>query len=189
MADMLSAAGSSIQTTWRARYLIKLVLVVKGRGRRRRRLRFVGAEPGSRDSQGFLDPRCQRVLATEHAPRGPFNLLERRHGLAEIVECGAGVIVERPPVIRPHQEREIMTLAENAARHGDHSAQQSPGFFEAFESNKGRHVVAMGSPNRGPCGGGSTRRPSRSRRPGSRRTSPARRGSRRIFRDEGFAGK
>ena len=31
-----------------------------------------------------------RVRATEHAPRGPFRVLERRHGLAEIVERGAG---------------------------------------------------------------------------------------------------
>ena len=29
------------------------------------------------------------MRATEHAPRGPFHLLERIHGLAEIVERGA----------------------------------------------------------------------------------------------------
>ena len=28
--------------------------------------------------------------ATKHAPRNPFNVLERRHGLTEIVERGAG---------------------------------------------------------------------------------------------------
>ena len=32
---------------------------------------------------------------SEHAPRDPFHLLERRHGLAEIVERGVGVLVER----------------------------------------------------------------------------------------------
>ena len=32
---------------------------------------------------------------TEHAPRGPVRDLKRRHGLAEIVECGARVGVER----------------------------------------------------------------------------------------------
>ena len=31
------------------------------------------------------------MRATEHAPHDPFNLLERRHGFAEIVERGAGV--------------------------------------------------------------------------------------------------
>ena len=33
------------------------------------------------------------MRATEHAPRCPFQLLERRHGLAEIVERGGWVIV------------------------------------------------------------------------------------------------
>ena len=31
------------------------------------------------------------MRAAEHAPRGPFRLLECRHGLAEIVERGAVV--------------------------------------------------------------------------------------------------
>jgi hypothetical protein len=31
------------------------------------------------------------MRASEHAPRGPFRVLERRHGLAEIVEGGARV--------------------------------------------------------------------------------------------------
>ena len=35
------------------------------------------------------------MRAPEHAPRGTFNLHERRHGLAEIVERGAVVMVER----------------------------------------------------------------------------------------------
>jgi len=30
---------------------------------------------------------CERVWATEHAPRDPINILERRHALAEIGEC------------------------------------------------------------------------------------------------------
>ena len=33
----------------------------------------------------------ERVRATEHASRDPFRVLERRHGLAEIVERGAAV--------------------------------------------------------------------------------------------------
>ena len=35
------------------------------------------------------------MRATEHASRGPFRFLERRHGFAEIVERGALVVVER----------------------------------------------------------------------------------------------
>ena len=53
--------------------------------------RLAGAERGSRVSQGSLDRLCGRVRTAEHAPRGPFRLLERRHGLAEIVERGGGV--------------------------------------------------------------------------------------------------
>ena len=41
------------------------------------------------------------MRVTEHAPRGRVYLLERRHGLAEIVKRGAGVLVERPRVDPP----------------------------------------------------------------------------------------
>ena len=41
------------------------------------------------------------MRATEHAPRNPFRLLDCLHGLADIVERGAGVPAERPPVIIP----------------------------------------------------------------------------------------
>ena len=60
-----------------------------------RRRRFAGAERGSRPSQSSLHPFCLRVRAAEHAPRGPCRLLERRQGLAEIVECGTVVPAER----------------------------------------------------------------------------------------------
>ena len=40
------------------------------------------------------NPFCERVPSPEHAPRGPFRLLEHRHGLAEIVERGVGVLDE-----------------------------------------------------------------------------------------------
>ena len=33
------------------------------------------------------------MRAAKHAPRDPFRILERRHGLAEIVERGTGVFV------------------------------------------------------------------------------------------------
>ena len=57
---------------------------------------------------------CACVRAAHHAPRGPFDLLERRHGLAVIVERGAGVFVECLRVNPSHSERERMILAENA---------------------------------------------------------------------------
>ena len=64
------------------------------------------------------------MRATEHAPRDPFRLLERRHGLAEIVERGAGVFVEGLAVNRPHLDRDLITLTENTPRNGYRFAQQ-----------------------------------------------------------------
>ena len=58
-----------------------------------------------------------------HAPRDPFHVLKRRHGLAEIVERGAGVEVERRQS-HPHREREFITFSENTSRHGYYFAQQ-----------------------------------------------------------------
>ena len=58
------------------------------------RRRFAGAERDSRVSQHALRIQYERMRAAEHAPRGPFRLLERRHGLAEIVERGAGGLRE-----------------------------------------------------------------------------------------------
>ena len=78
--------------------------------------------------------------AAQHAPRDPFRVLECRHGLAEIVECGVWVVVERPRVKQPHLEREIMTLSKNASHHGYRLAQQRFGFFKALESKKGVRV-------------------------------------------------
>ena len=96
------------------------------------RLRFAGAKRGSRDLQIALNPNCGRMRAAEHAPRGPFNFLERRHGLAEIVERGGGVLVERPRVRPPHPEREFIAFSRNTSRHGYRFAQQRLGFFEAL---------------------------------------------------------
>ena len=52
------------------------------------RRRFAGAEDGSRFLQIPLDHSEERVRATEHTPRDPFRVLERRHSLVEIVERG-----------------------------------------------------------------------------------------------------
>ena len=57
--------------------------------------RLAGAEHGSRVSQMIIYPRRGRVRATEHAPRDPSRVLERRHCLAAIFERGGGVLVER----------------------------------------------------------------------------------------------
>ena len=79
----------------------------------------------------IIDRSRGRVRAAENAPRGPFCLLERRHGLAEIVERGAGVLVKRPRENFPHLERESMAFSENTSRHWDRFVQQCLGFFEA----------------------------------------------------------
>ena len=89
-------------------------------------------EHGSRVSQVALNVHCERVRATEHAPRGPFNLFERIHGLAEIVERGAGVVVEHPRATPPHLERESMPFSEDASCQGHRPAQKRLGFFEAL---------------------------------------------------------
>jgi hypothetical protein len=81
------------------------------------------------------------MLATKHAARDPFRVLECRHGLAEIVERGVDVIVESFRVIPPHLESESMSFSENASRHGYRLAHQPLGFFEAIQFNKARRVV------------------------------------------------
>ena len=84
------------------------------------------------------------MRATKHAPRNPFNVLERSYGLADIVERRAVVLVERLSVIPPQLEREFVLSSVNASRHGDHFTQQCLGFFEALEIHKGVRVVVGG---------------------------------------------
>ena len=47
---------------------------------------FAGLERGSHVSRIPLNHRCERMRAAEHAPRDPSRALDRRYGLAEIVE-------------------------------------------------------------------------------------------------------
>ena len=96
------------------------------------RRRLAGGEHCSCDLQMALHFLCERMRATEHAPRDPFYVFEHRHGLAEIVERGAGVLAERPRVSPSHPERGVITISENASRHWHRSAQQKLGFFEAL---------------------------------------------------------
>ena len=70
-------------------------LVFLNLGTPRRRRRFAGAEDGSRVLHGLLNPSCERMRAAGHAPRDPFRVLARRHGLAEIVESGVGILGAR----------------------------------------------------------------------------------------------
>ena len=95
-----------------------------------------------RASQGITDgPLYERVLATEHTPSGPFCLLERGHGLAEIVERGAAIAAERRRVRCPHPEHEVFILSENASRHGYYFTEQRLGFFKALYTNKDTRIV------------------------------------------------
>ena len=55
--------------------------------------------------------------ATVHAPRGRCQILERRNCLAEVVERGDGVPVERPHVNHLHLDRGFVALAKNTLRH------------------------------------------------------------------------
>ena len=89
-----------------------------------RRRSFSGAERGSRSSQRLLNIYCERMRATEHAPRDPCHILERRHGLSEIGERGAGVEVDRLRVITPHPEHGFITLSEGASRQRQRFSQQ-----------------------------------------------------------------
>ena len=75
---------------------------------------------------------CEGMRTAEHTPGDPCRVLEHRHALADIVERGVGVQVERIRVKRPYFERQPITLAENALCHRDRSAQQFLGFFEAL---------------------------------------------------------
>ena len=54
-----------------------------------------GVERVLRVLQSILNPFCEWVRVTEHAPRDLSSVLERLHSLAEIVACGAFVEVER----------------------------------------------------------------------------------------------
>ena len=96
------------------------------------RRRFAGAERRSSRGQIVPNPGCERVRDTKHTPRGPLYLLERRHGLADIVERGVVGFVERHRVICPHPEREFVALSKNALHHGYLSARQRLGFFVAL---------------------------------------------------------
>ena len=55
-----------------------------------------GVEHVLRVLQSILNPSCEWVRVTEHAPRDLSSVLERLHSLAEIVVCGSGVLALWP---------------------------------------------------------------------------------------------
>ena len=57
------------------------------------------------------------MRAAEHATRDPIRVLECRHGFAEIVECGAGVPVERLVVMLASLVT-VSQLTSNTSRRG-----------------------------------------------------------------------
>ena len=57
------------------------------RGTRTARRRRLAGTEHARVSQGTLDPRCGRVRAAKHAPRGPCRVPECLNTLAEFLEC------------------------------------------------------------------------------------------------------
>ena len=75
---------------------------------------------------------CGRMCFSEHAPRDPSRVLERRHGLADIVERGTGVTADRPRVSFPHAKRDYIMISENASRHGQQFVQKLFNFSEAL---------------------------------------------------------
>ena len=93
--------------------------------RTRRWLRFAGAERGSRVSQIVLNLYCERMRAPEHAPRGPFYFLERRRGLAQIVEGGAVGFVERLRVNPPRPRGDRRAWRRGSSRVSAHNGTSS----------------------------------------------------------------
>ena len=80
------------------------------------------AEGGSRFFQFALYGSYERVPATKHASCDAFRFLKRRHGLAEIVERGAGVHRERVRVDYAYAGKPSYNISayivRNAARRG-----------------------------------------------------------------------
>jgi hypothetical protein len=66
---------------------------------------------------------------SKNAPRDPIRILERTHGLAEIIDRGVGVLIERPRVNRPHFERHRITPTKNTLGHEYRFAQHRLAFF------------------------------------------------------------
>jgi hypothetical protein len=102
------------------------------------KMQVTGQRPSSEHcsqiSQIQVNSLSERVLDTKHAPGGPFRFLKRRHGLADIIERGAGVQVNCLRVNTHHPDRKSMIVPQNAPCHGHRFEQQRLSFFEAILS-------------------------------------------------------
>ena len=119
------------------------------------RRRFAGAEHGLRISQGVLNPGCGRVRATEDAPGNAFYFLERRHGLAEVVERCCSFLVERPRIIPSCWQVELQYLVRHRTHRGASwasGAAQAAHFVRIiFGLRWGAYEVARGGDFRSSC--------------------------------------
>ena len=61
------------------------------------------------------------MRAPEHAPRGRFRVLERRHGFAEIVGCCASVVVDGVAAL-PIGEATARGVSEGVLAHDAHNS-------------------------------------------------------------------
>ena len=69
-----------------------------------------------------------RVRGSKHASRGPFRILERRHGFAEIVERGGGVLAGLSGQSREDWNETLQKLSA-------HGPQGVLGFGEDFDAD------------------------------------------------------
>ena len=107
---------------------------------------FAGAERGSRVSQFNLNSRGNRVRATKHAPRDPMHILERRHCLAEIVERGPFVLVERHRIIPPKTASAELRTAGRHETQGVGPADVSAGTAAARRLPREPSIIRRGRP-------------------------------------------
>ena len=68
-------------------------------------------EHGPRVLQMSLVRLSDRVSTTKHTSRDPFNVLERRHGLAEIVDGGAHPFTKRLAEFELRDARAVLQAA------------------------------------------------------------------------------
>ena len=71
---------------------------------------FAGAEAFVQVAPGSVNVHCEWVFAAKDAPGGPYRFLERRNGLATIVERGTSDIAERRRVNPPRPDCDFITI-------------------------------------------------------------------------------
>ena len=89
------------------------------------------------------------MCTTEHAPRNAFRVLERRHGLAEIVERGARVLVERDRINPPKDPGTRGARGGEQRRLADDCPRATPADADLLE----KHFAAAFGPSNETCDG------------------------------------